>query len=83
MLLCDLCIHSRPGPLCALLLKLPKTMSCRDFCPSIQTFCANPNDFEDARQVTEMATFFGLKGTELKKVKLMASTVEAQGRNQS
>jgi hypothetical protein len=76
MILCDLCVHYRQGSLCALELKIPKTMSCRDFCPSIQTFCANPKDFVDARQVTDMATFFGLKGTELKKVKLMAASTE-------
>jgi hypothetical protein len=44
-------------------------------------FCSNPNDFVDPRQIVEMAKFFGMKGTELKKVKVMAST-EATARNQ-
>jgi hypothetical protein len=77
MIVCDLCIHYRHGDLCGLELKIPKTMSCRDFSPGMQKFCSNPNDFVDARQVTEMATFFGLKGTELKKVKLMAARAES------
>lgn len=29
----------------------PKTTSCCDFCPAIQTFCGNPKDFVDARHV--------------------------------
>jgi len=36
-------------------------------------FCSNPNDFVDPRQIVEMAKFFGMKGTELKKVKAIAS----------
>jgi hypothetical protein len=76
MIVCDLCVHYRQGAICGLELKIPKTMSCREFSPGIQKFCANPKDFVDSRQVIEMATFFGMKGTELKKVKLMAIRAE-------
>jgi len=52
-------------------------MSCRDFGPTLEKFCADPKDFVNERQIIEMATFFGMKGTELKKVKLMASREES------
>jgi len=42
----------------------------------MQNFCANPKDFVDSNQIIEMATFFGMKGTELKKVKQMAIRAE-------
>jgi hypothetical protein len=51
-------------------------MSCREYYPGMQKFCANPNDFVDSGQIVQMAKFFGLKGTELKKVKLMATRAE-------
>jgi len=51
-------------------------MSCREFGPSIASFCSNPDDFVSPRQIVEMATFFGIKRTELKKVKLMAAQEE-------
>jgi hypothetical protein len=51
-------------------------MSCRDFGPGIEKFCSDPKDFVSSNQIVEMATFFGMKGTELKKVKLMASRAE-------
>ena len=57
-------------------LTLPKGMSCREFGPSIAGFCSNPDDFVSPRQIVEMATFFGIKRTELKKVKLMAAQEE-------
>jgi hypothetical protein len=52
-------------------------MSCRDFSPTLEKFCADPKDFESERQINEMATFFGMKGSELKKVKRMASREES------
>lgn len=58
-------------------LRLPKAMSCQDFGPTLEKFCADPKDFVSERQIIEMATFFGMKGTELKKVKLMASREES------
>jgi hypothetical protein len=51
-------------------------MSCPDFGPTMEKFCSDPKDFVNEGQIIEMATFFGMKGTELKKVKLMASREE-------
>jgi len=51
-------------------------MSCREFTPGLESFCANPNDFVNPGQIIQMASFFGLKGMELKKVKLMAALAE-------
>jgi hypothetical protein len=77
MIVCDLCVHAWQEGKCRLDLKIPKGMSCREFYPGLQKFCANPNDFVDSRQVLEMAKFFGIKGTELKKIKLMAVAAES------
>ena len=76
MIICDLCMHFRPDGKCGLDLKLPKGMSCRDYYPGLQKFCDNPSDFVDSSQVIAMATYFGMKGTELKKVKLMGTRAE-------
>jgi hypothetical protein len=46
-------------------------MKCREFAPGIQKFCAEPADFIGADQIVEMARFFGLEKTELKKVKMI------------
>jgi hypothetical protein len=51
-------------------------MSCPGFTPTMEKFCSDPKDFVNEGQIIEMATFFGMKGTELKKVKLMASREE-------
>ena len=48
-------------------------MTCREFGPTLEKFCADPKDFVDPKQIVQMATFFGIKGTELKKVKLIAA----------
>lgn len=73
MTVCDLCVFLQSNGECSAGLKLAKGMSCREFGPGIERFCSNPNDFENSKQVMQMASFFGLKGTELKKVKLMAA----------
>lgn len=52
-------------------------MSCREFAPTITSFCSNANDFVNPRQIVEMATYFGIKGPELRKVKVMAAQEEA------
>lgn len=62
-------------------LKIPKKMSCREFAPTITSFCAEPTDFVDPRQITQMATYFGFKGVELKKVKVMAAQEEVERAN--
>lgn len=51
-------------------------MGCREFDPDMERFCSNPNDFVSPGQIVQMATFFGMKGRELKKVKLMAAREE-------
>lgn len=77
MIVCELCLHFRRNSECRLDLKLPKGMSCREFVPSMESFCSNPSDFVNSRQLVQMATFFGMKGPELKKVKLMAAREES------
>ena len=32
-------------------------MSCQDFGPTMEKFCADPKDFVNERQIIEMATF--------------------------
>jgi len=71
MIVCELCSHSGPTE-CRLGLRRPKGMSCPEFAPVMERFCSNPKDFVNAGQIMQMATFFGMKGSELKKVKLMA-----------
>jgi len=58
---------------CGLGLNIPKGMGCREFEPGIANFCSNPSDFVNPGQIVQMATFFGIKGAELKKVKAMAA----------
>jgi len=45
-------------------------------------FCADPKDFVSPNQIIQMAQYFGFKGTELKKVKAMA-TREENNRSQA
>jgi hypothetical protein len=52
-------------------------MSCREFDPSMERFCSDPKDFVSPAQIAQMATFFGLRGGELKKVNLMAAREES------
>lgn len=47
-------------------------MKCREFAPGMEKFCAKPTDFVSPNQIIEMARFFGLERTELKKVKIIA-----------
>ena len=53
-------------------------MSCREFKPELEKFCSDPKDFVDHAQIVQMATFFGMRGSELKKVKLMAARAESE-----
>ena len=82
MIVCEFCTQYQQDGVCRLDLKIPKGMSCKEFGPGIAKFCSNPKDFVDPSQIIEMAKYFGMKGTELKKVKLMAAT-EASARNQA
>ncbi|MDT5272375.1 MAG: hypothetical protein QOH49_4561 [Acidobacteriota bacterium] len=51
-------------------------MGCRAFEPSLKRFCSDPKDFVSSGQIVQMATYFGMKGSELKKVSLMAVRAE-------
>ena len=53
-------------------------MTCREFVPEMEKFCADPKDFVNPRQIVEMASYFGIGRTEMKKVKLMATRAEHQ-----
>ena len=77
MIICEFCSQYRQEGQCNLGLTIPKSMSCREFGPSLERFCSDPKDFVNPRQIIQMATFFGVKGTELKKVKLMADREES------
>jgi len=72
MIVCDFCLHRSQGGACGIGLNIPKTMKCREFTPGIEKFCAKPTDFVSPNQIIEMARFFGLEKTELKKVKVIA-----------
>ncbi len=77
MKICEFCLHYRSDEQCELGLKIPKTMSCREFGPGLHKFCDDPTDYRSANQIVQMAIHFGIKGSELKKVKLMASQAES------
>jgi hypothetical protein len=71
MTICEFCLHFSHGS-CGIGLNLPKAMRCREFSPGVEKFCADPADFVSPNQIVEMARFFGIDKTELKKVKIIA-----------
>ena len=73
MKICEFCVNFQEDATCRLGLPIPKSMTCREFGPTLEKFCADAKDFVDPKQIMQMATYFGVKGPELKKVKLMAS----------
>ena len=73
MTLCEFCLNHTSDGRCKLGLNIPKGMSCHDFQPELQKFCSDPNDFTGPSQLIQMATFFGLQKSELKKVRQMAN----------
>lgn len=77
MIICEFCLQYAPDAKCRLGLNLAKGMSCREFGPGIERFCSNPSDYVNPGQIIQMATYFGMKGTELKKVRLMAAREES------
>ena len=77
--ICEFCLLHLPEGVCRLGLNIPKTMKCREFSPGIDRFCAKPADFVSPDQIVEMAKFFGLERTELKKVKILAERRVADG----
>jgi hypothetical protein len=52
-------------------------MTCREFGPTLEQFCSDAKDFVDPKQIVQMATYFGIKGPELKKIKVMAAREES------
>jgi hypothetical protein len=77
MIVCEFCIQYRTAGECGLGLKIPKSMTCREFGPALEKFCSDPKDFVDPNQLVQMAMYFGIKGPELKKVKQMAARAES------
>jgi len=53
-------------------------MACHEFEASFEKFCSDPKDFVGRAQIVQMATYFGMKGSELKKVNLMAAREESE-----
>jgi hypothetical protein len=49
-------------------------MKCADFTPGIERFCSTPTDYTGREQLKQMASFFGIKGKELKRVLAMRET---------
>ena len=76
MIVCEFCLQHTQDGKCRLGLNIPKGMSCREFVPGIEKFCADPKDFVNQNQIVQMATFFGFQRVELKKIKLMAAGEE-------
>jgi len=72
MIICDFCVLWSQEGTCRIGLNIPKTMKCHGFAPGIEKFCAKPTDFVSLNQITDMARFFGIEKTELKKVKIVA-----------
>jgi hypothetical protein len=78
MIVCEFCVNFESDGSCRLGLKIPKKMSCREFTPTLKSFCSEPSDFVDPQQISQMATYFGFKGVELKKVRVMAAQEEVE-----
>jgi hypothetical protein len=76
MIICDFCLLYTEDGKCWVGLKIPKHMGCRGFAPSLKNFCSNPDDFVSAGQLVQMASFFGIKGMEMRKVMAMAALAE-------
>jgi len=77
MAICEFCLNYTKGA-CTVGLDIRKGMTCREFRPGMEKFCSNPKDFVDPSQIVEMANYFGIGRTELKKVKLMALRADSR-----
>lgn len=76
MIICEFCLQYQEGGKCRLGLNIPRHMGCRDFDPGVEKFCSKPGDFVNSAQIIQMATYFGIKGIELKKIKHVAAQEE-------
>jgi hypothetical protein len=79
LIVCDFRKYYRQDGQCYLGPKVPTAVACREFKPALERFCSDPKDFVGHAQIVRMATFFGMKGRELKKVDLMAARAESAG----
>jgi hypothetical protein len=79
MPICEFCVHYSTAGACTLGLDIRKGMTCREFRPGMEKFCSNPKDFVSPEQIVQMATYFGIGRTELKKVRLMAAKAGDRG----
>ncbi len=71
-MICEFCVNYTKDGACTIGLDIRTGMTCREFQPGMEKFCADPKDFVSPNQIVQMATYFGMGRTELKKVKLMA-----------
>lgn len=78
-MICEFCLNYTKDGKCTVGLDIRKGMTCREFRPGMEKFCADPKDFVNGSQIVEMAMYFGLGRTELKKVKIMAARAETHG----
>ena len=76
MTICEFCIERQENGKCRLGLNTPKGMGCHEFSPGIEQFCSVPGDFVNATQILQMATYFGIRRSELKKIKVIADNEE-------
>ena len=76
MAICDFCLNFTKDGACTIGLDIRTGMTCREFRPGMEKFCSNPKDFVNPNQIVQMATYFGIGRTELKKVRLMAARAE-------
>lgn len=76
MIICEFCLQYQQDGKCGFGLSIRKRMGCRVFDPGLEGFCSKPGDFKDSSQIIQMATFFGIRGGELKKVEIMATREE-------
>jgi len=76
MIICEFCVEHQKDGRCRLGLDTPRHMGCREFDPGIEKFFSVPGEFVNSGQVIQMATYFGIKGKEMKKIKLMAAQEE-------
>lgn len=73
MPICEFCLNFTSAGACTIGLDVRTGMTCREFRPGVEKFCSDPKDFVGPDQLVQMATYFGIGRTELKKVRLMAT----------
>ena len=76
MAICEFCLNFTGDGACTIGLDIRKGMTCREFRPGMEKFCSDPKDYAGPNQIVQMATYFGIGRTELKKVRLMATLEE-------